>query len=123
MYSLLRRFRTHVTLVTRSTSETDLLTGERTPTDHIWSGDVAFVPGAQMPRKDQVDVADAWVLTDQPVQKTTEVHCRGSAFAILKIIDHQTYRALALKAVAPAEVHLILRSHHEFSHEMSGALT
>lgn len=121
MYSLLRRFGVVASLITRSSS-TDLLTGERSVTENVWTGDVVFVPGSQMPRPDQVDVTDAWVLTDQPVTPKTEVHCRGKAYSILKIIDHHHYRALVLKAVSPSEVHLTLRSHHEFADEVSGAL-
>ena len=120
IYSLIKQHNKLATIITR-TRVVDRLTGVPTLTEQRWHGSVGFVPSSQMPRNDQVVVADAWVLTDQPLEDKSEIHCAGKAYTVLKLTNFDGYSVAALKAAAPATVYCEFRSDHEFVDTMSSS--
>ena len=120
IYNILQRFGTDATLITRRVTGINHITGERTVVEQRWSGVVGFVPYNQLPRHDQIVVADAWFITDQPVQDKTEFHCKGKCYITVKVADFDEYKVVSAKAAAPGETHLAVRADHEFVDEMQG---
>lgn len=122
IYLLLQRYGVDATLITRTVTGINRLTGERTFTEQRWSGVVGFIPYHQLPRADQVVVADAWVITDQPVQDKTEIHCKGKCYIVTKHATFDEYTVIAAKAAAAGETHLAFRADHESIDTLQGAL-
>lgn len=120
IYLLLQRYGVDATLITRTVTGINRLTGERVFTERCWSGVVGFIPYHQLPRTDQVVVADAWFITDQPVQDKTEIHCKGRCYVVVKHAVFDEYTIIAAKAAAAGETHLAFRADHEFIDTLQG---
>lgn len=120
IYNILQRFGVDATLITRTVTGLNRLTGERTFTEQRWTGVVGFVPFHQLPRFDQVVVADAWFITDQPVQDKTEIHCKGRCYVVVKQSTFDEYTVIAAKAATMGETHLVFRADHEPTDAMQG---
>lgn len=118
IYSALRRHGKHATLVDR-TRTVDRLTGMPTLTEQRWSGTVGFVPNIRQPREGDVVVADAWILTEQPLRDDTEVNCEGKAYRVLKLTTFDGYNVASLKAAAPAGVYCDLNSYQNMVAEIA----
>lgn len=111
-YRTVQKHRKIATILTR-TITIDPATGVPTISEIKWTGPLGFVQANQMPRNDQIVVTDAWVLTDQPLEDKSEIHVAGMAYTVLKLTILDSYNVAALKAVAPAEVHVAFRGDQE----------
>lgn len=123
IYSILQRYGQIATLVTRAVTAIDRKTGVKTFTEQRWTGNVGFIPYHQLPRADQVVVAEAWLVTDRVIQDKTEVHCRGKCYVVVKLAEFGSYRVAALKAAAPGSPQVAVRADHEQINELQSLLT